>query len=74
MCKPGVDVRGPCIRGCRCPCLPCRACRSQGADRLADTGVEDEAFGNETKSPAADASEHEITASFYADNQIATQT
>jgi len=44
------------------------------ADRLADTGVEYEVFGNETKIPAADAGEHEITASFYADNQIAVQT
>ena len=43
------------------------------ADRLADTGVEYEAFGNQTKIPAADAGEHEITASFYVDNQIATQ-
>jgi YD repeat-containing protein len=44
------------------------------ADRLSDTGVEYEAFGNQTKIPAADAGEHEITASFYVDNQIAVQT
>ena len=43
------------------------------ADRLTDTGVEYEAFGNQTKIPAADAGEHEIAASFYADNQISVQ-
>ena len=43
------------------------------ADRLIDTGVEYEALGNQTKIPAADAGEHEITASFYADNQVAVQ-
>jgi DNA-binding beta-propeller fold protein YncE len=43
------------------------------ADRLNDTGVEYEAFGNQTKIPAADAGEHEITASFYVDSQIAVQ-
>jgi YD repeat-containing protein len=43
------------------------------ADRLIDTGVEYEAFGNQTKVPAVDAGEHEITASFYLDNQVATQ-
>jgi tripartite motif-containing protein 71 len=43
------------------------------ADRLIDTGVEYEAFGNQTKISAADAGEHEITASFYADNQVAVQ-
>jgi DNA-binding beta-propeller fold protein YncE len=43
------------------------------ANRLIDTGVEYETFGNQTKIPAADAGEHEITASFYVDNQIAVQ-
>jgi hypothetical protein len=43
------------------------------ADRLIDTSVEYEALGNQTKIPAADAGEHEITASFYADNQVAVQ-
>jgi sugar lactone lactonase YvrE len=43
------------------------------ADRLIDTGVEYEALGNQTKIPAADAGEHEITASFYTDNQVAVQ-
>jgi YD repeat-containing protein len=43
------------------------------ADRLSDTGVEYEAFGNQTKIPAADAGEHEITGSFYVDNQVVVQ-
>src|ERR1700733_1812010 len=40
-------------------------------DRLNDTDVEYEAFGDQTKIPTADAGGHEITASFYVDNQIA---
>jgi DNA-binding beta-propeller fold protein YncE len=43
------------------------------ADRLIDSSVEYETLGNQTKVPAADAGEHEITASFYVDNQVATQ-
>jgi YD repeat-containing protein len=43
------------------------------ADRLLDSGVEYETLGNQTKIPAADAGEHEITASFYVDNQVAVQ-
>jgi DNA-binding beta-propeller fold protein YncE len=43
------------------------------ADRLSDFGVEYEAFGNQTKVPAADAGQHEIIASFYVDNQVASQ-
>jgi DNA-binding beta-propeller fold protein YncE len=43
------------------------------ANRLIDSGVEYEAFGNQTKIPAADAGAHEIIASFYADNQVAVQ-
>ena len=43
------------------------------AERLSDTGVEYETLGNETKIPAADAGEHEMTASFYVDNQVAAQ-
>jgi hypothetical protein len=43
------------------------------ANRLTDTGVEYEAFGNQTKTPSADAGEHEITATFYVDNQVASQ-
>ena len=44
------------------------------ADRLIDAGIEYETFGNQTKIPAADAGEHEITGSFYVDNQVAIQT
>ena len=43
------------------------------ADRLIDTGVEYEPLGNQTKIPAADAGEHEITASFHIDNQVVSQ-
>jgi DNA-binding beta-propeller fold protein YncE len=43
------------------------------ADRLIDTGVTYETFGNQSKMPAADAGEHEITASFYVDNQVYVQ-
>src|SRR3984957_9940703 len=43
------------------------------ADRLIDAGIEYETFGDQTKIPAADAGEHEITGSFYVDNQIAVQ-
>jgi YD repeat-containing protein len=43
------------------------------ADRPTDAGVEYEAFGNQTKTPAADAGGNEIVASFYVDNQIAAQ-
>ncbi len=43
------------------------------ADRLIDTGVQYETVGNQTKLPAADAGEHEITASFYVDNQVASE-
>ncbi len=35
--------------------------------------MEYEALGNQTKIPAVDAGEHEITASFYTDNQVAVQ-
>jgi len=44
------------------------------ADRLADSGVSYETFGNKTKIPAADAEGHEITATFYVDNQTRSQT
>jgi tripartite motif-containing protein 71 len=43
------------------------------ADRLIDTGVEYETFGDQTKVPASDAGEHEITATFYVDDQVASQ-
>ncbi len=47
------------------------------ADRLIDSGVAYDAFGNRTKVPAADAeekAEHELTATFYVDNQTQSQT
>ena len=44
------------------------------ADRLTDTNVSYEAFGNQTKIPSTDAEGHEITATFYVDNQTHTQT
>ena len=46
------------------------------ANRLTDTGVEYETFGNTTKLPAADSggAGMEITSSYYVDNQVATQT
>ena len=43
------------------------------ANRLTDSGVEYETFGNTTKLPAADAEEHELTSTYYVDNQVATQ-
>jgi RHS repeat-associated protein len=44
------------------------------ADRLNDTGVSYDAFGNTTKLPAADAGGSELTSSFYANNQLASET
>ncbi len=44
------------------------------ANRLTDTGVEYETFGNTTKMPAADAGKHEITSTYYVDNQLASET
>ncbi len=43
------------------------------ANRLTDTSVEYETFGNTTKLPAADAGEHEIFSTYYVDGQVATQ-
>ncbi len=44
------------------------------ADRLLDPGVSYDAFGNTTSLPASDAGKSELTSSFYADNQLASQT
>ncbi len=44
------------------------------ANRLTDEGVAYETFGNITKMPAADAGGHEITSTYYLDNQLATET
>jgi YD repeat-containing protein len=43
------------------------------ANRLNDTGVSYDAFGNMTTVPAADAGGHELKSSYYVDNQLATQ-
>jgi sugar lactone lactonase YvrE len=42
------------------------------ANRLTDSGVEYETFGNTTKLPPADA-EHEMIDTYYVDNQLASQ-
>jgi RHS repeat-associated protein len=44
------------------------------ADRLSDTGITYDAFGNITKLPATDAGGSELTSSFYTNNQLASQT
>jgi tripartite motif-containing protein 71 len=44
------------------------------ANRLTDTSVEYETFGNTTKMSAADAGGHEITSTYYVDNQLASET
>lgn len=44
------------------------------ADRLNDTGIAYDAFGNIITVPAADAAGAELTSSFYANNQLASQT
>ena len=43
------------------------------ANRPTDAGVTYETFGNITKLPAADAGGHELTDTYYADNQLYTQ-
>jgi RHS repeat-associated protein len=44
------------------------------ADRLTDAGTSYDAFGNTTSLPAVDAGGSELRSSFYADNQLASQT
>jgi streptogramin lyase len=44
------------------------------ANRLKDSGVTYDVFGNVTKLPAADAEGHELTSTFYVDNAVATQS
>ncbi len=46
---------------------------SYSADRLADPGVVDDAFGDTEKLPAVDAGGAELTSSFYVDGQVNTQ-
>jgi DNA-binding beta-propeller fold protein YncE len=43
------------------------------ANRLIDSGVEYETFGNTTKLPAADAGEHTLTTTYYVDGQVESQ-
>jgi YD repeat-containing protein len=43
------------------------------ANRLIDSGVAYETFGDMTKVPAADAGEHELTSNYYVDGQVASQ-
>jgi hypothetical protein len=43
------------------------------ANRLTDSGIEYETFGNATKLPAAEAGGHELASSYYVDNQIDAQ-
>ncbi len=44
------------------------------ADRLTDTGVSYDAWGNTLALPASDAGGSELTSSYYTDNQLASQT
>jgi RHS repeat-associated protein len=44
------------------------------ADRLTDTGIKYETFGNITNLPAADAGGTELASSFYTNNHLASQT
>jgi hypothetical protein len=43
-------------------------------NRLTDSGISYDAFGNVTKLPAADAEGHELSSTFYVDNAVATQS
>ncbi len=43
------------------------------ADRLTDTGIAYDTFGNTTKLPAADAGGSELLSTFYVDNELASQ-
>jgi RHS Repeat len=44
------------------------------ANRLIDSGMAYDSFGNVTKLPAADAEGHELSSTFYVDNAVATQS
>ncbi len=44
------------------------------ANRLVDTGVAYDTFGNTTTLPAADSGSGEVTSSYYVDNELASQT
>jgi hypothetical protein len=43
-------------------------------NRLTDTGISYDSFGNVTKLPAADAEGHELSSTFYVSNAVATQS
>jgi YD repeat-containing protein len=43
-------------------------------NRLTDSGIAYDSFGNVTKLPAADAEGHELSSTFYVDNAVATQS
>jgi hypothetical protein len=43
-------------------------------NRLTDTGISYDSFGNITKLPAADAEGHELSSTFYVDNAVASQS
>ncbi len=43
-------------------------------NRLTDTGISYDSFGNVTKLPAADAEGHELSSTFYVDGAVATQS
>ncbi len=43
-------------------------------NRLTDTGIAYDSFGNVTKLPAADAEGHELVSTFYVDGAVATQS
>jgi YD repeat-containing protein len=45
-----------------------------GADRLTDTGIVYNTFGDITSLPAVDAGGSELTSVYYADNQLASET
>jgi streptogramin lyase len=42
-------------------------------NRLTDSGIAYDSFGNVTKLPASDAEGHELSSTFYVDNAVATQ-
>ncbi len=44
------------------------------ANRMTDTGIAYDSFGNVTKLPAADAEGHELASTFYVDGAVATQS
>jgi tripartite motif-containing protein 71 len=73
--RTGLTAREPNAEGkCTTEGGTLQAHSYDSANRLIDAGVTYETFGNTTKLPASDASEYELTNSYYVDNQIASQT